>query len=588
MKETSRAYSKIAFLICAILLACSGSLFYPRWQNGGGEAQLSWDAGGYYWYLPSVFVYHDLKHQSFKDSVLDNYAPTPGDFQYAFKPKGSNDYVIRYTMGTAILESPAFFIAHIIAKRMGFPNDGFSKPYQLMIYLEGILFALLGLWYLRKLLLLYYSDKIVAWTLFLLVFGTNYLNYAGIDVGMTHTWLFTLYVFILLNTHYFYQTFKSKYVLRLGFLIGLIALIRPPEIMAVLIPLLWGLNRISIPIIKERFQLFAKHWKTLLAAAFITVVLLSFQFIYWKIASGHWFVYTYQNQGFSWRHPHFKIYALNYQCGWLWYTPMMFFSILGLIIYFIKGQNKVAIIALILLNYYVVASWNGWDYGGRAMVQSYPVLLFVLAAFVQFVFEANWKKWLFMPMMLLCVYFNLWWTYQAHKGSIIGSVPATGAYYWNTIFRYDVPLDYQKLRDNGDIYLKPVKNSVLIYNNSTDTGKASTFTISKDLKDTVDIPKPAQNYKYIRASANFNTPHKEWNVWFMTQFIVRIKKGNNVIRETNIRVQRLLNENEPQIITTDIKVKTEDYNSIEILFRNDNDGGSTCTVSDLKVFGFNN
>jgi hypothetical protein len=581
-------YSKIVYYVCSLLLIYSGVFFYPRWQKPNGEAQLSWDAGGYYWYLPSIFIYKDLKGQKFKDKVLNQYQPTPPDnFQYSFKHKGSGNYVIRYTMGTAILESPYFFIAHLIAKPLGYPADGFSPPYQFMIYMGGIFFALLGLWYLRKLLLFYYRDNIVAILLFLLVFGTNYLNYAGIDVGMTHTWLFTIYVFILLNTHYYYQSFKKKYILRLGALIGLISLIRPPEIIAILIPMLWGLNSISIKSFKQRLLLFKSQWKSLLVSAFLCGTILSLQSFYWKYATGQWFVYTYQNQGFSWLSPHFKQYALNYQCGWLWYTPIMFMALAGILVFARSDTNKVAIISMIIINYYIVAAWDAWDYGGRAMVQNYPLLLFPLGSLL--VFLSKKKLWAILatPLLVICVYFNLWWTYQAHKGSLIGSVPATRSYYWATALRFNAPLEIQKLRDNEDLYQQKIKKPAQLYFNdlNTDT-KEGYFTIVNDKHQSVNFTTTGKKYKWIRASADFYIDQKEWNVWFMTLFIIRLKKGKDVIQENSIRVQRFLDDKTTKNISVDAKVKDNTYDNIEILFRNDNNGFKPCQIDNIKVIGF--
>jgi hypothetical protein len=581
-------FSKISLILCAVLLVYSGSFFYPRWQKSGDEALLSWDAGGYYWYLPSAFIYKDLKTQKFKDNVLTKYQLTSaGDFQYAFIHDQSGNYVIRYTMGTAILEAPYFFIAHWIAKPLGYPNDGFSLPYQFMIYIGGIFFALLGLWYLRKVLLFYYHDNVVAILLFLLVFGTNYLNYAGIDIGMTHTWLFTIYVFILLNTHYYYLSFEKKYILRLGALIGLIGLVRPPEIIAVLIPLLWGLNNISIKNLKQRILLFKSQWKSLLASAFICSAILSLQFFYWKYATGQWFVYTYQDQGFSWLSPHFKQYALNYQCGWLWYTPIMFLALAGIIVFVRSGKNRVAIISMIIINYYIVAGWNAWDYGGRAMIQNYPLLLFPLGSLLNFLSKKRMWAVLATPVFLICVYFNLWWTYQAHKGSLIGSAPGTRSYYWATALRFNLPLEIQKLRDNEDLYQKKIKTPVILYFNdlNTDT-KEGHFTIVNDRQESLNFTTTGKKYIWIRASADIHIDQKEWNVWFMTQFIIRLKKGKDVLQENSIRVQRFLDDKTTKNITVDAKVKYDTYDNIEILFRNDNNGSMPCIIDNIKVISF--
>lgn len=564
-------------------MAYAGSLFYPRWEKGGGEAQLSWDASGYYWYLPSVFIYHDLKAQTFKDSILQKYHPVPPeDFQQGFKlPSG--DYVMKYTAGMAIMELPFFAIAHVSAQRLGYDADGFSRPYQFMIYAGAMLFVFIGLWYLRRLLLLYYSDLVTAIVLLLLVLGTSYLNYASIDVGMTHCWLFSLYVFILWNTHFYYRSFQRKYALRLGALIGLITLVRPTEAIAVLIPLLWGLEAVSRTALKERIRLFKTHIRTLLAASFIGLCIVSLQFIYWKYASGHWFVYSYGDQGFSWLSPHFRQYTLNFQCGWLVYTPVMFFALIGIIPFVKRGKNKLAILALIAVNYYIVCAWNAWDYGGRAMIQSYPVLMFPLASFMQSVLSRKLLTWIVAPVALLFIYFNLWWTYQAHKGSLAGNIPGTSAYFWATVLRYDLPPEIQKLKDNKDLFRGTVTNAVVLYQNAL----TDTLTVTKEVQQSFVFPAPAQKFKWIRAEAAFFTPAKESNLWFMTHFRIRLKKAGQQLEERSIRVQRFLEQGVWQTINVDIHVDNQDFDQVEILFSNENNGPTTCVINNLKVIGFN-
>lgn len=209
-----RRYSFVSVIICSIVCLYTSLIFYPKSKQTGGEATISWDASGYYWYLPSAFIYKDLKNQAFHDSILIKYQPTPyPDFQQAFWHHNSGHYVMKYSAGMAIMEMPFFFAGHLAAKALHEPQDGFSRPYQWSIQLGGLLIALIGLWYLRKFLLLFYEDKTVAITLLILTLATNYLNYAAIDVGMSHSWLFTLYVFLLLNTYHFYQRPSFKYAI---------------------------------------------------------------------------------------------------------------------------------------------------------------------------------------------------------------------------------------------------------------------------------------------------------------------------------------------------------------------------------------
>jgi hypothetical protein len=140
--------------------------------------------------------------------------------------------------------------------------------------------------------------------------------------------------------------------------------------------------------------------------------IVSIQLIYWKYVSGHWLVYSYNDQHLYFRSPNFYNYTLSYKSGWLRYSPMMILAFIGIIPFALKGKNKVAIISFFLLNYYIVCAWSIWWYGGRAMVQSYPILLFPLTALVDVALSRKPLRWLFTAIALLFIYFNVWITWQ--------------------------------------------------------------------------------------------------------------------------------------------------------------------------------
>src|SRR5690606_28282352 len=128
------------------------------------------------------------------------------------------------------------------AQSSQYPADGFSFPYQICLGIGFFLYGLVGLFFLRKILLQYFKDSTVAVALLILVFGTNYLNYAAIDQCMTHSPLFTIYTLIIYFSIHFYKKEKKSTAIFLGFLCGLATLIRPTEIISIFIPLLWGVN----------------------------------------------------------------------------------------------------------------------------------------------------------------------------------------------------------------------------------------------------------------------------------------------------------------------------------------------------------
>ncbi|MCS6917068.1 MAG: hypothetical protein NZM08_05240, partial [Chitinophagales bacterium] len=166
--------------------------FHPRWNKTQSEATVGWDVSGYYQYLPALFIYRDLKHCAYLDSVIIQYRFAP-EMQQAHTHPLTGNCVFKYPSGLALTMLPFFLAGHAYALfSRSAPADGFSFPYQFAIGAGMFLYGLLGVFLLRLLLLRYFSDRVVALILLAYVAGTNYLNYAAVDQAMTHSVLFTI------------------------------------------------------------------------------------------------------------------------------------------------------------------------------------------------------------------------------------------------------------------------------------------------------------------------------------------------------------------------------------------------------------
>lgn len=580
-------HSKFVLLICFIVMAYSSFVFYPRWQQQHSEATIAYDVEGYYYYLPALFIYKDIKKLGFKDNIMNKYqASGTGVFQHGFIEEQSGNYVLKYSCGMAVMYLPAFIVAHSIASVAGFPADGFSIPYQLSLQIWGLLFAFIGLYHLRKLLQYYYSDAVVSIVLLLLVLGSNYLNYAAIDIGMSHSWLFTLYVFLLLNTHHFYKTFAAKYAIRSGFIIGLMVLIRPTEIIACLIPLLWGMESLSE--LKERFKLCLRYRKTIAIAAISLFSVVLLQLFYWHYVSGQWLVYSYRDQGFNFIRPHAFVFSWSYRAGWLRYSPMMLLCFVGFLIYAWRGKNKLAVMLFFALNYYIVSSWNVWDYGsysGRAMIQSYPVLLFAMATLIELIIQKKHLVLVATPVVALFLYINIWWTYQAHnKDGVIDALCTNKEYYWKMVGRWSLPEKILKLKDTDELPENEPQALSLIFSDSI----SALACVDKEQQDqhfaAISLAHTQEN-EWIRVSADFQSFEKEWDVWRMPQFIVQLKRGIQIIKTRMIRTHRFLNGYEKRNLFIDIRIPNETTDSLLVRYWNGEGDKKNC-LNKLTVYSF--
>ena len=580
---------------CLIILA-TAFIYYPRWEQTKTEATLTWDASGYYMYLPAALIYGDLKKLAFFPDIEQKYQPGPGMGQ-AFKHEASGNYVMKYSMGQAIQFLPWFAVAHIAAPVLGYPADGFSRPYQMAISWGSLLVAMLGLWFARKNLLRYFSDKATAIALFLLTFGSNYLNYTAIDGAMTHNFLFTLYALLIYATIRFYEQPTFRKAVIIGALCGWATLTRPTEIITVLIPLLWNFD-------KNRWRFYLNNWKMLAVAGIVCAIVASFQAFYWKWATGDWLVYSYQDQGFNWFKPYFVEVLLGFRAGWLPYSPIMLFAVLGLW-RFVRTQRQISmpVIAVLAVIIYVTCAWKIWWYGGslgaRAMVQGCALWLFPMAAFAEWILERKWATWVFPVLFGAFIWHNLWWTHQAHRGGLFVTEQMTAEYFWKIYGRDTKDRDWDKLLDSRDEFRVSSRNNVRVIwqndlekdslvNIAQENGNKSLFLNKEQQfspKYNVAIAQTgAQEWLRLHFNARI-TAEKETEYWRMTQAIMRVMNGEKIVRERIVRVQRLLNEGESRDLYMDIKVPSGS-DHVEFYFWNAA-GEKVIFIDNMKLEQFN-
>ncbi|HPB02051.1 MAG TPA: hypothetical protein PLZ67_03780, partial [Bacteroidales bacterium] len=130
MNTCKTSLSLIAFAIIAAYLIISNFVFFPN-------QIISYDIYGYYLYLPQTFIYNDLSIHNPAQvlSLMEQYGSSSTFYQATLLPDGT--YVMKYSMGLAILYSPFFFIAHTLAPALGYAADGYSFPYQFSLLLNG-------------------------------------------------------------------------------------------------------------------------------------------------------------------------------------------------------------------------------------------------------------------------------------------------------------------------------------------------------------------------------------------------------------------------------------------------------------------
>lgn len=433
----------LSFLLISVLTCyfCYRKVENTSSIERGNYGVIDWDNFGYYLYLPAIFIHNDIK-------LVDNVWVKEAQKKYHLSSNyyqahriENRNHIIQYTAGMAFLYGPAFVVGHQVAKLTEHPADGFSKPYQIAVLLQSFLMVFLGLFFLRKLALSYFSDQLSTLLIFLLCVGTNFLQIVPANISSPHVYLFGFYAALLYLIHLWHNKPQFKYSLLIGFLSALMILSRPNELLFLLVPVLWLGGEFKN--YKQKALFFWKNKKHIFAVALPLGLFGLVQPLYWHYTTGEWIFDSYTNEDFKLLSPYLKEYLFSYKKGWLLYTPIMVIGLIGLFITVKKNRGVgVPLTLFILLNVWVLSSWDCWWYADsfsqRSIVQSYPIFLLPFGFFIQ---ELNLHlKRIKIPVVILLagiVVFNIFQVWQFEHG-IIHSQRMTKEYYWSIIGETDI------------------------------------------------------------------------------------------------------------------------------------------------------
>ncbi len=410
------------------------------------EAVIEWDAISLYAYLPAFFIYNDIK--------LDFVQPNgkTGDCSYTiwYSENNKGQRIIKTSMGVSYMYLPFFLGAHWYSSITNNPTCGYSPIYKIGIIISCLFYLFLGLFFLRKILLKYYSELVTSIVLIILLAGTSLSYYSIFLPAYTHIFSFALVTMFLYFSIKWNEAPRFTYSIALGLLIGVITLIRPTNFLIVLVWILYNIYNLNS--LKLRIKFFFTHYSKILLIAFLAFLTWIPQLIYWKYVTGDFFYYSYgENERFFFNHPHIIEGLFGFRKGFFIYTPIMIFAFIGLYYYF--KQNKALAIPIIiysLLTIYVTLSWWCWWYGGclgmRPFIDSYAIWCLPLAALINQLNsqKIGWIIGIYLSMSIF-IWFNFMYmkkyrtggvhfdsmTWKAYKTSIF--MNNTGNEYWNAL-----------------------------------------------------------------------------------------------------------------------------------------------------------
>lgn len=440
LKRTAGTPSKIALIATGIILLYI-TFNLENWKD---KNYLAWDPTGYYLYLPATFIYNDIADLDFYPAVTHKYNLNGGDTTWGVLKQPTGHMVDKYPAGTAIMEMPLFLLFHgytLLAKE--FPADGYSPPYVESICLSTFLWVIIGFLFLRKFLLRYFSEAATAITILLIAFGTNLYFYTVFTPGMSHPFSFAMFCMLLYFTDKLYETGKAKYFIAVGLILGMIALIRPTNLVVAIIPFGWSLPNGPLA---DRIKFIKSHISAVLAAVGAFLLLAGIQVAYYRYTSGEWFHYSYEGERFIFSSPQIMLGLFSYEKGWYIYTPIAFIATIGLIAYFFKNTRMAFTIFLYMaINVYVIFSWEQWFYGGgfscRPLIEAMAIMAIPLAYLVQRLFSTiKLARVLSIVIFSVFITLNMFQSYQLVR-NVLRWDHMNKAFYWRTFGKLSITDD---------------------------------------------------------------------------------------------------------------------------------------------------
>jgi len=169
------------------------------------------------------------------------------------------------------------------------------------------------------------------------------------------------------------------------------------------------------------------------------------QIIYWKLKTGSFLYDSYINPGVGLDilSPHIWDSLFSYRKGWLIYTPVMLFAILGFVTLYKKDRKWFwPVTVTFLVCFYIISSWSEWWYGAgfsnRPLITYYPLLLIPMGYILEIIVGKSivLRSFAAVPLVMFLVLNQFqWWQLRNY---ILDPYRTTKEYYWATFMKTSV------------------------------------------------------------------------------------------------------------------------------------------------------
>ena len=346
-------------------------------------ARLQSDGFYYFAYLRSIVFDGDLDFTN--DYRLLGLADKP----HLFKPTPTGYAQSAATVGPAILWAPFFAAGHAVAVYLAgrdpdVSTAGISYPYRQAVCVAGLVYGLLGCWFMYRLAARFFDPRHAAAATAAVVAGSFALWYMVTEPSMTHAPSMALVAAFALAWAATRERRTTAQWIALGALAGFMTLVRWQNALFALLPA-WDAARLLIDAGRraDRKAVAATLGNGLLFTAAATVAFVP-QMVAWRSIYGSWFAVSPLGPQIRFSDPQIVDILWSSRNGLLSTAPILYVAAAGLagLAWTRPALGLPAFAAVALMTYFnacIQDWWGSSSYGGRRFDGTIPLFCLGLA-----------------------------------------------------------------------------------------------------------------------------------------------------------------------------------------------------------------
>ena len=445
--------------VLIFLLIVSVPLVNP-WIHGDGV--------GYYAYLHSLLIEHNLKFESEWREANSTFAALREDASgqlLASQYTATGHIDNHFSVGPAILWAPAVVPVHLALvglNRAGVnvATDGYSRPYLWAMALATLAYGFAGLWLSFLIAREYVGEIWAALAVVAYWFASSLPVYMYLNPSWSHAQsMFSAALFLW----YWRRTRGGRSLLQwiwLGLAAGLMVNVYYLNAILLLVPgcesvrQMWLASRgadakSGVAKILSGDAVFAVVFAIAMLPTIVTR----------KIIYGNYFSTGYPDSGgWNWLHPVFGSVLFSSDHGLLTWTPIIALALVGLVFYWRLDRELAIYFWITTLAFtYVISCYGNWDgissFGNRFFLSLGPIFVVGLAAFFEnFARLFKRERSAFASAIALVALFIAWnigfiFQWGTHM------VPVRGAISWSAMIRNQFSEVPSRIWESGEQYL---------------------------------------------------------------------------------------------------------------------------------------